>query len=670
MLHHIEGDATASVKAPGVPEVATERQGARERGREKVSIVASSTDERAPFPPPHPPPPSRRALRALFCTLEFSAENFSGNGTLAQACVRGLASAGVDVVVAAARPTMERVDDDEKVSVPVSPSLRLHGASALVEVPVPRTSWGRLDARSPWRDFRDGAEGSLLSWSAEEEAKEAAQQQQQRGSALVLGEGRDQGPAPPRLPSPSSSSLSFDVIFAVDWTGVAAAEALLRGRKLGKNTKLIYLNFRVFARSAESPEERKLVRGAEARAVALSAASAALCDADAEDLKVLAEEELGKEEEEEEEEELGKEEEEEEVKERRKRPEIAVLLPPLRREFAEMHPPPPSPLEEEGAEEEGTEEASEASAAPEGASGKENDSSGRGSGSGRQQRRRTRRTGERRDLFLCCVRLSREKEPHRFVEVAECLSRMGVFRELGVSPALVGGGDSDYAEGLRERMGKLLVAVPSAAAAAGKDKGGRDDRASSPPSSSSSSSSSLVEGGFVSATALASRFFDRTLLNFHPCLADAYGMSCVEAGSRGAASVIHRRGEVVVVGGKEEEEEEGEGKVDEGKSRITVGASALLRADEGESIALDLSLPVEEVAARVAELLRGGAARGGKGGEATTKAAKSKPLSLSEIGENAQRRARSWGEKEHGEALAALARSVVAFGGGGGGGGV
>ena len=105
MLHHIEGDATASVKAPGVPEVATERQGARERGREKVSIVASSTDERAPFPPPHPPPPSRRALRALFCTLEFSAENFSGNGTLAQACVRGLASAGVDVVVAATTPT-------------------------------------------------------------------------------------------------------------------------------------------------------------------------------------------------------------------------------------------------------------------------------------------------------------------------------------------------------------------------------------------------------------------------------------------------------------------------------------------------------------------------------------------------------------------------------------
>ena len=39
--------------------------------------------------------------------------------------------------------------------------------------------------------------------------------------------------------------------------------------------------------------------------------------------------------------------------------------------------------------------------------------------------------------------------------------------------------------------------------------------------------------------------------------------------------------------------------------------------------------------------------------------AKTSSLSLREVGERAQRRARSWGERQHGEALAALARRVA-----------
>ena len=145
-------------------------------------------------------------------------------------------------------------------------------------------------------------------------------------------------------------------------------------------------------------------------------------------------------------------------------------------------------------------------------------------------------------------------------------------------------------------------------------------------------------------------------------------MSAVEAGSRGAPSVIHSGGSERGEGEEEEGGVEVDGKGKRGEERrkkVTVGASALLRAEEGESIALDLSLPAEEVAARVEELLRGSEAARDAGDAAakTTKKkkekAKTSSLSLREVGERAQRRARSWGERQHGEALAALARRVA-----------
>ena len=366
------------------------------------------------------------------------------------------------------------------------------------------------------------------------------------------------------------------------------------------------------------------MRRAEGRAVAFAAAaSAALCEADAEDLSSLTAEAEAE----------GERESEVPVPRARRGRSITVLLPPLRREFAEMPPPPSLDDEEERGEEgEGERESAAATAAApsESESGKENDGGGR-SGSGRRQRRRARKN-RKRLLLLCCVRLSPEKEPHRFVEVAESLARSGVLSELGVVPALVGGGDSDYARGLRERM----AALPEARGGDGPGARRRRRRGAR----------AVVEGGFVGSAELASRFFDRTLLNFHPCLADAYGMSAVEAGSRGAPSVIHRSGSLPSPSRKN----------GGGKSRITVGASALLRAEEGESIALDLSLPADEVAARVAELLRGERAA------AKAKAKSKETISLSEVGERAQRRARSWGERKHGEALAALARGVVGGG--------
>ena len=606
----------------GAPVAAAERQraaGEAEGGLEADVVKVSSSSSPSIDAVAAGNDASR--LRALFCTLEFSSDTFSGNGTLAQACVRGLASAGVDVVCLAARPQSLDDDDDADGEEKVSSRDRLHGASALFEVPVPRSLWGRLDARSPWREFRDGAAA--------------------RAPTLLLGPSPppSQGsalpppplapPPPPRGPGPSSSSSpssSFDVVFAVDWTGVAAAEALLEaaaaaaatetGERRKRPPPVIYLNFRVFARSAETPLERELVRSAEGRAVALAAAaSVALCDADAEDLLVLARGVQAV---------AGGDGEEGEGG---GRPAMTVLLPPLRREFAEMPPPEEGEGEEEEEEEEDDDEREEgedrpaatAASSESGEGGKENvDSSGGGNGVRQQQHQQhiPRRSSRdrRRNLLLCCVRLSPEKEPHRFVEVVEALARLGALRELNIVPALVGGGDGEYARGLRERMRRLR-----GGGGGGGGVGG-----------------AIVEGGFVGAAELASRFFDRAQLNFHPCLADAYGMSAVEAGSRGVPSVIHT---------------ESSGRA------MTVGASALLREERGESVALDLSAPAAEVAARVAALLREG---GGGAKTATAKAAsEAGSVSLREVGERAQRRARSWGEREHGAALAALARRVA-----------
>ncbi len=44
----------------------------------------------------------------------------------------------------------------------------------------------------------------------------------------------------------------------------------------------------------------------------------------------------------------------------------------------------------------------------------------------------------RRHLLACCVRLSPEKEPERFVALAEQLQRQGSLSRLGLTPILCG----------------------------------------------------------------------------------------------------------------------------------------------------------------------------------------------------------------------------------------
>jgi hypothetical protein len=55
-----------------------------------------------------------------------------------------------------------------------------------------------------------------------------------------------------------------------------------------------------------------------------------------------------------------------------------------------------------------------------------------------------------RPYLVCCVRLSLEKEPHRFVQLVEELAKRGTFTaehgDLALIPLLVGAATDDYAE--------------------------------------------------------------------------------------------------------------------------------------------------------------------------------------------------------------------------------
>lgn len=83
-----------------------------------------------------------------------------------------------------------------------------------------------------------------------------------------------------------------------------------------------------------------------------------------------------------------------------------------------------------------------------------------------------------RPYLTCCVRLSPEKEPHRFVELVEELARRGIFglqgvtgdvtdraeearsgRQPGLVPLMVGSAKDEYAQ-VRPDVGDEGIAVP------------------------------------------------------------------------------------------------------------------------------------------------------------------------------------------------------------------
>jgi len=137
-----------------------------------------------------------------------------------------------------------------------------------------------------------------------------------------------------------------------------------------------------------------------------------------------------------------------------------------------------------------------------------------------------------RIYFLSCVRVSKDKNVHLFVEVVENLGNH-FFQENGIIPCFVGTAmDQEYCESLKDRLKK---AVPGS-----------------------------VILDFLNPSQLC-QIWKRTVLNFHPALYEAYGMTIVESAAFGVPSIVHH-----IIG-----------------NRPTIGALDLLTEDE--VIPLDLT---------------------------------------------------------------------------------
>ncbi|KAI3425983.1 hypothetical protein D9Q98_007951 [Chlorella vulgaris] len=165
--------------------------------------------------------------------------------------------------------------------------------------------------------------------------------------------------------------------------------------------------------------------------------------------------------------------------------------------------------------------------------------------------------------LLCCVRVSPEKEPHRFVDVLGELQRRGSLQAAGVVPVMCGAGwGSDYGAALLLRLRQL---VPQC----------------------------VVHDSFLGPAEMAV-LYASTLLNLHPPTYDAYGMTVVEAASQGAPSLV----------------QEGGG----------VGATDLLSGQAGEVLLCNMEQPVGQLADMVEAVLADRARLAATGRKAMAKA--------------------------------------------------
>ncbi|KAK9817271.1 hypothetical protein WJX72_012093 [[Myrmecia] bisecta] len=294
-------------------------------------------------------------------------------------------------------------------------------------------------------------------------------------------------------PAVVASILEFapQAVLGVDWSSVRPYKQLV---SKGLAAPFVYMNYRVYLRTALN-QDREFMLAMEGEAVAAAALTTALSRSDADCIS----EHL--------------------------QPASApqVLLPALRTDMEQL----PLPADVAARLENSTDGAIPMPA------------------NGAMDHDRTQGRQERKYL-TCCVRLSPEKEPERFVELIEHLAKAGWLHQLQVTPLLCGSATTAYAADLKARL-----------------------RAAEP--------SSVIEERFLGPQELA-QIYAQTKLNFHPCLYDAYGMTVVEAASRGAASVINKGG--------------------------TVGAGDLLRADQRQVYEIDMHQPATAIAAQVVAILQ------------------------------------------------------------------
>lgn len=181
----------------------------------------------------------------------------------------------------------------------------------------------------------------------------------------------------------------------------------------------------------------------------------------------------------------------------------------------------------------------------------------------------------RRTYLTCLVRLSEDKGPHRFVRLLERLQENDpqIWERERIVPLLLGAPTQiEYAKRIRER---LKNAVPNA----------------------------VIMDSFLLPQQLAT-VLQNSVLNIHPALYEAYGMTIVEAAAMGCPSIVHRDG---------------------------IGATQLLQPKTDAVISLDLT-DEDRLIEDVSRIL-------------------SDRSFLSDVAHRAYEFATSWTEAEHGQTL-------------------
>ncbi len=396
-------------------------------------------------------------LRVLFLTLEFRHGTFSGNGVLAQSQAHGLAKAGHAVLVVSGCPDDLVVTNDaaakmqREISKPGGPDA---GEVEVRTLRVPASKWGKLTAQCPWRELADAAH-------ADEPLHERIR------------------------------SFAPDVVLGIDWHVTPTWRALRRrvletdpNRNPGaappssSHPPFVYGNYRVFSRDGD-PTHASMERAA----VEEAAAVVALCQVDADYLC-------------------------EELAPAGTAVAPGVVIAPLREDVHALATTRTST----------TQLATTQLATTQLATAKLDDDSRVDNSTSEAHLERVapwrldavpgRAT---RFLLTCCVRLSPEKEPERFVSLCAELVRRGVV--LGGDDPAGGGSDGG---GTSERAEIVPVLCASTAGAYAESVRSRFLQITN--------GRGLVCRDFLDARGME-RLYRRTILNVHPCAYDAYGES-------------------------------------------------------------------------------------------------------------------------------------------------
>ncbi|KNC74087.1 hypothetical protein SARC_13355 [Sphaeroforma arctica JP610] len=239
-------------------------------------------------------------LTALFVTLEFTDPIFSGNGVLGRSLVRGLISSGVDTYIVTAKPVAySQTSNGNGLESPATNMCRDKRDSSVMEechyhapevrdvvlsqddgfsipvleIPVDTRLWRRLDRYGPWKQFADNLKQYThkdREWLGGDDNNNSDTPYKDGAEKLRDAFGLDRYGA-------------FNMVFAVDWSGFHALESIRLADMLLQ--KAVYINFRVFAtRSLVSTSDYEFYREYEGRAMLKCNVTIVLCDADADSL--------------------------------------------------------------------------------------------------------------------------------------------------------------------------------------------------------------------------------------------------------------------------------------------------------------------------------------------------------------------------------------------------